>query len=649
MVFACLVLSVFATIDEYEKQASDILINMGILGSGFALKVQQQQRQKHMIRRRGPAATLIQCLWRCYAADENSMSVATWKIHQVPLPSPPAYSSGSFTQTLRRKDKLDIPSTGSGGGGGSSSLFKHNTSFVSRFSTIRRHKTPTHAQSPAARNRFTGASSFDRTGVSGGASGTEDGSRTLPQSVSQDSVTKDISDASKRNSDEDEPEEPKLTVLTKQHKNAIRSLRKIKYFVARRKFKEALKPYDVKDVIEQYSAGHVDLLARTKIVQGRLDVILGKVGSKAKDVYESKLSLASRIVKVERTVEDIESKMDQLMDMYLEDRNRMNALLIASGQACHEVFSSRGGPPPPPPPTPLPSSVNHHAPLARTLSRASISDKQSSEPSSPIIGKSAEKLFQRGNSDLSQRVMNTKKRVTLRHSLDTSLPINRRCGSAGSTRTPVSEAQRGYARSELYLGPSKLTPTIKVDSDLVFEPSSRMQGILMASHHMPTESQSSLPSDSIDPDLLSEASTIGTELDSLDMTDYLDSEPVQVYVTSPDSLPSHEYVVSIDNVEETDSQDEPETDHSSSRPESGQSDTSEHAAESPDTDSGDVSSTTTVVPADTVSLLKSSSPLVPTPAPADQNLHPQYHHAHHQPHHHPHFRNHQYHSRGDHS
>ena len=62
----------------------------GILGSGFALKVQQQQRQKHMIRRRQPAATLIQCLWRCYAADEHSLSVATWKIHQIPLPSPPS-------------------------------------------------------------------------------------------------------------------------------------------------------------------------------------------------------------------------------------------------------------------------------------------------------------------------------------------------------------------------------------------------------------------------------------------------------------------------------------------------------------------------------------------------------------------------------
>lgn len=63
----------------------------GILGSGFALKVQQQQRQKHMIRRRQPAATLIQALWRCYAADEHSVSVATWKIHQVQkfLPSSP--------------------------------------------------------------------------------------------------------------------------------------------------------------------------------------------------------------------------------------------------------------------------------------------------------------------------------------------------------------------------------------------------------------------------------------------------------------------------------------------------------------------------------------------------------------------------------
>ena len=79
----------------------------GILGSGFALKVQQQQRQKHMIRRRIPAATLIQCLWRCYAADENCTSEVTWKMHLVPRhrSQPVLKTQSSFVQrlpTLRR-------------------------------------------------------------------------------------------------------------------------------------------------------------------------------------------------------------------------------------------------------------------------------------------------------------------------------------------------------------------------------------------------------------------------------------------------------------------------------------------------------------------------------------------------------------------
>ncbi|KAB0355723.1 hypothetical protein FD755_021664 [Muntiacus reevesi] len=66
---------------EFSTYADALWWGTGILGSGFALKVQEQHRQKHFEKRRNPAANLIQCVWRSYAADEKSVSVATWKPH----------------------------------------------------------------------------------------------------------------------------------------------------------------------------------------------------------------------------------------------------------------------------------------------------------------------------------------------------------------------------------------------------------------------------------------------------------------------------------------------------------------------------------------------------------------------------------------
>uniref|UniRef100_A0ABD2WMZ8 Potassium voltage-gated channel subfamily KQT member 5 n=1 Tax=Trichogramma kaykai TaxID=54128 RepID=A0ABD2WMZ8_9HYME len=479
----------------------------GILGSGFALKVQQQQRQKHMIRRRQPAASLIQALWRCYAADEHSMSVATWKIHQAPLPSPASSRP--------------------------SSSFKHNASFVSRLPTIRRHKSTSlhspslhklvhqgyHGQRVNASSRFAdllvssenlgGQPPGNNNIIGNNNSGNEttvasvvtgpgniNASRQLNPSYSEDSVTETA--LSKRNSDamkyrigrssstlelrelridglmigrlgetsstlplalaglcsplpplpellgsptspnasptseKNEDDEPRSTggQLTNQHKVAIRAIRKIKYLVARRKFKEALKPYDVKDVIEQYSAGHVDLLSRVKNVHNRIDQILGKQGSTKKDVYASRISLASRIVKVERQVDDIEVKLDRLIDLYMEDRKRLRALPMPEGN--HTSGGSDGDD----------SSGNRGSGAGGATSKGPLSanaasssgngsfvlkpilvDKQLSEPSSPTTGNFSEsdssrahhknakpRQIHRGHSDLSNRV---KKRVTL--------------------------------------------------------------------------------------------------------------------------------------------------------------------------------------------------------------------------------------------
>lgn len=92
-------------------------------------------------------------------------------------------------------------------------------------------------------------------------------------------------------------------------------------------------------------------------------------------------------------MEDIESKMDLLIDMYKEDRKILlqNAQQIIANQSTHSEIT--------------PCLKN-----SLTTPRSILQDRTSSEPSTPTI-KNAEKAMQRNLSDLGQRI---KKRVTYR-------------------------------------------------------------------------------------------------------------------------------------------------------------------------------------------------------------------------------------------
>nr|VZI51249.1 unnamed protein product [Spirometra erinaceieuropaei] len=334
-----------------------------ILGSGFALKVQQQQRQKHLIRRRIPAATLIQCLWRCYAADKRSTSKATWSMYRkVPSTSINLWPTESFSEksglmrfgqrlsTIRRKteklkphltvnarssmspkllmvNETTVPAnyTVIGGLDKNAVLVKDPALYALDYSgavlNMQKHEKLRHSKSecrirhstittpPHKLNEIDKPTNpslnlenndvYNYLFVRSDSCGSQkDLDGTPPEPTSPVSVSKSPFFF--------QPKSPLAThtdyQITEEDKIVIRVIRKFKLFVARRKFREALKPYDVKDVIEQYSAGHLDMLSRVKTLQARLDQILGRQANKSSPSETGYKSLASRIVGIESSV-----------------------------------------------------------------------------------------------------------------------------------------------------------------------------------------------------------------------------------------------------------------------------------------------------------------------------------------------------------
>uniref|UniRef100_H2T7X3 Potassium voltage-gated channel, KQT-like subfamily, member 5b n=1 Tax=Takifugu rubripes TaxID=31033 RepID=H2T7X3_TAKRU len=310
----------------------------GILGSGFALKVQEQHRQKHFEKRRNPAAYLIQCVWRSYAADENSVSIATWKPHLKALHtcSPTNHIHSNKQKLLRRR-----------------TTWKHSQklSFKERVRMASpRGQTIKNRQTSSGNDRRSPVTDINTEGTSPAkvqkSWSFNDRTRFRPslRLKSQSRSTTDDSNVAGEDGFDEKGCNCEISVddLLPAVKSVIRAVRIMKFYVAKKKFKETLRPYDVKDVIEQYSAGHLDMLCRIKSLQTRVDQILGKgqipLDKKIRekllsdgDILED-MSMLGRVCKVERQVQSIESKLDSLLDIYrqLLHKGSSSALTLSS-------------------------------------------------------------------------------------------------------------------------------------------------------------------------------------------------------------------------------------------------------------------------------------------------------------------------------
>jgi hypothetical protein len=228
----------------------------GIIGSGFALKVEQKKREKQFNRLVPAAASLIQNWWRMIAARRPHLT-ATWRIYRIETKR-----SNKFTRHT-----------------GSSSAINTNDST---------NGIPRLRNGPAGFNIPSGGNPHDK--------------------VSWRKINK--------------AEDLDTSQLV-----AIRMIRVIKYHVSKRKFRQAHKPYNFKDIMDENAQGNLKVMYTLADIQRRLDQTLGLPKSYPivlSDKEREQLTLNAKVQRLENKLSGLERQTNRVIVLLEELYKRSN-------------------------------------------------------------------------------------------------------------------------------------------------------------------------------------------------------------------------------------------------------------------------------------------------------------------------------------
>lgn len=83
-----------------------------------------------------------------------------------------------------------------------------------------------------------------------------------------------------------------------------------KFFIAKQRFVELLRPLDIKSIIESYKYGQLDVMSRVSHMQTTIDTIGTRVGLNETYIQSGHSSINTKIENIQTLIEDIEHKLD---------------------------------------------------------------------------------------------------------------------------------------------------------------------------------------------------------------------------------------------------------------------------------------------------------------------------------------------------